>query len=111
MRPRDGWEVIISDRIEGKAAAGLVYWRTLEPEQVEAIEKAPWYKGKPLQDHPMDSGAKRAYYLKGLVAMHGELWKNLELPEPGPDWHVLAGEALRQQGVKLVDVGDLVEVK
>ena len=93
------------------SALGMVRWRSLTLAQVEVIKKAPWFTGLPLEIHPLIPSAFRSFYLElgWPIVVASQHLKSIDLSGVMfEDLDVLLGEALRQRGVKFVDIGDLV---
>lgn len=83
---KDGWEGKLVSRLSENVIAGLIY-----------------------SERPVDGSAKRSYYSKGMIAASQAALKKLKMPDVAdPNFQKLFGKAVRESGIKWVDMGDLL---
>jgi hypothetical protein len=99
--------------MNGTTAAGVVRWSKLNAPQMELVASAPWFTGMPPQKFKFDLNVHKVYHFeRGLFAASAKILERLGWPDmrvPDAELDVLFGEALRQQGVELKNVGDVAE--
>lgn len=94
------------------SAFGMACCANLSATQSDMIKKATWFTGVPLTVHPLNPSMARAIYPeKGwLFAAPANILKTLDFSQvSAEDCSIFLGEALRQRGLTLTDIGGLVE--
>jgi hypothetical protein len=109
---RNDWLHALTHELNG-SAKGLVRWSKVNQSQLELVRTAKWYRGLELVKFPFDLSVSKVYHFeRGLFAAPAAILREMGWPDervPDADLDVLLGEALRQNGVSLKNVGDVAE--
>ena len=111
LSPEAKKQVIQRLQSSGRSVGGLVCWRPINGAVTAKLARTSWYTYN-LERLPGRMGLSRAYYFRdSLLVANVDTLKSMAWPPAGISddiFDVALGEGLRQNGVRLVDIGDLV---
>jgi hypothetical protein len=109
---RKDWLHALTHGMNG-SARGVVRWTRANAQQLELIKSAPWFKGAALHKFTFDLSTCKLYHFdRGLFAAPKSVLQGMDWPDkrlPDAELDTLFGEALRQHGIELMNVGDVIE--
>lgn len=112
VQMKETWQDELGRRMEPNKAYGLVYWQPVESPVAVKMQNAPWFHGLQLNPHPFDPTKRRIYYLHDVMIVPAEDVKEFAWDKTASDEdnEVAFGEALRQKGRLMVDIGNLLQI-
>jgi hypothetical protein len=93
--------------------SGIVKWTKVNAYQLGLIRNATWFKGIEPETFKLDNTCAKIYHFdQGAFSIQTEVLKQISWPDlhlPDAQLDIMLGEALRQYGVKLRNVGVIFE--